>query len=331
MAPSKVATASIITTTSASTAFTAVTSTSHIVLGPKPDSTISSAADTVSMRTTNSFVRSSHGAARAAGAAEATEPPQLFWITIGNYQIIEAFLLLKADFHEALIELLSSINFSTFNLAIIKLPFIESLKDVMVKPSSPNEVNFEQERMKRAGFSNLFVADYLYFFMYLTLLLIFHILVRTFVKMPDSEESKPKSKWDKLKEIILSYVSFQMYFKLVLLTYFFMTISAFIEFKFSPESSLEIFSVCFAAGCFLGMQCFTIYAILHYCLYARKTEEKLNSIFYTGLKTGKWARLYTVFFLFRRLLLAVILVFSRDPAVQISLLFALQLSALLYL
>ena len=102
---------------------------------------ISSSAST----TTNSIanVMVDPGVSQTSGTSTVTakgaNTPQMFWITLNNYQMLVMFLLLKIRFHESLRELLESMNLSTFTLNIVSLPGIEQIKDAIVKDSKSSK------------------------------------------------------------------------------------------------------------------------------------------------------------------------------------------------
>ena len=102
---------------------------------------ISSSAST----TTNSIanVMVDPGVSQTSGTSTVTakgaNTPQMFWITLNNYQMLVMFLLLKIRFHESLRELLESMNLSTFTLNIVSLPGIEQIKDAIVKDSNSSK------------------------------------------------------------------------------------------------------------------------------------------------------------------------------------------------
>jgi hypothetical protein len=237
---------------------------------------------------------------------------------------------MEADFHEALTEMLQSVNFATFNLNFIKVPFVEKQKEELQQYLHPNRDTLLETRMQKAGFEdNLFIADYMYFFIYLAIFMMCHLFFKLFINVP----IRPKTKFQNFIVTVYRYFTFSCYTRLFLECYFFMVVAAFVEFKAGPQTPTEIISATVAALCFTLLQAFTVYTIIHYILW-RNTIAIIggkNSVLYEGLKGDSWSKLYSSFFLVRRLTLAVFLVFVRDSSAQISIFIILQFSALLYL
>lgn len=105
----------------------ATSSVTSVVVGSSVTSTtatIGGQGVTATTQSTTSVVASSSTSSGYSGNS-----PQLFWIMINNYQIIEVFLLLEADLNEAMISMLEQINFATFNLDWIQFSFLTDLQD----------------------------------------------------------------------------------------------------------------------------------------------------------------------------------------------------------
>ena len=138
-------------------------------------SSITVSSTSVSTSATSSvFVSSSatstSSASSSGSAIGGAKQPQMFWLMLNNYQMIEVFLLLEAEFHDSMIELLESINFSTFNLDIIPLFFLEDLKDEIQRLYGPNEETELQRNLNSAGITGgAFLTDYLNLFFFLFL------------------------------------------------------------------------------------------------------------------------------------------------------------------
>jgi hypothetical protein len=129
------------------------------------------------------------------------------------------------------------------------------------------------------------------------------------------------------------FFTYTLYLRLFLEAHFFLTIAVFVEFRNEHETITEIISLLFAISAFMFLMSFTAFTIWHYVFY-RNDPSIVNGSFkvlYEGLK-GNWvAKLYSTFFLVRRFILALFLVFVRVPIAQITILIGVQLSALLYL
>ena len=164
---------------------------------------------------------------------------------MSNYQIIEVFLLLEADLHDTLIELLESINFCVVNLEFLYFPGIEHLKTLIANTVDPNRDTLLEMGMERAGFkTGVFLVDYMYFFLFLTLYLVAHFLFYMFVTPPQ----EPKTKFENLKYSFKKYFTYSTYLRLFLGSHFYMFIAVFVEFKTasSDMGAIEIISLIFA-------------------------------------------------------------------------------------
>ena len=149
------------------------------------------------------------------------QSPQLFWIMLNNYQMIEAFLLLEANLHESLVEMLSSISYATFNFNFIKIPFVESLKDTIDDKTKIREELSVENRLHAAGFEHaFFIVNYLYFFILLILLVIVHLIFFIFITPPKD----PDSHIQKLLKLLHRFFTFTSYLRLFFEVHFFMTI-----------------------------------------------------------------------------------------------------------
>ena len=255
---------------------------------------------------------------------------QLFWIMLSNYQVIETFLLLEAELHESLIELLSSINFMTCNLNFINLPFIEHFKTLIGITSDPSSESLLENRMKNAGFEdNLFVADYMYFFIYLGLFIIGNLFFSNFTKVAVD----PKTRWENFVNSMHKFYKFTAYLRLSMEAHFFITLAALVEFTQEAETATEIFSLVAAILSFTALQAFTVFVWYHY-IYHRNDESIIDGPYqalYDGLK-GDWvSKLYSPIFLLRRLVQAIILIFIRISIVQIIITVVLQISAIVHI
>ena len=256
--------------------------------------------------------------------------PQLFWIMINDYQIIEVFLLLQADLNEAMIEMLSQINYATFNLDWIQISFLTELQDKIKSYMSDSGDSYLQTRMQKAGFeTNVFIADYLYFFIYLSLFILLHLLFYLTIRVPEA----PKSTIERLAVTIYQYFTFSTYLRLFLEAYFFMMLEAMVEFKQSHSTPTSYISFIFAIFAFIFLQVFAWFSIIHYCLY-RDDEEVIEGkyeVLYEGLRPNPISKFYTPFFFIRRFLMAIFIVYVENASAQISIVIILQVLAFLYL
>ena len=192
-------------------------------------------------------------ASTSASSGYSGNTPQLFWIMINDYQIIEVFLLLQADLNEAMIEMLSQINYATFNLDWIQISYLTELQDKIKSYMSDSSDSYLQTRMQKAGFeTNVFIADYLYFFIYLSLFLLLHLLFYLTINVPEA----PKSTIERLAVTIYQYFTFSTYLRLFLEAYFFMMLEAMVEFKQSHSTTTSYISFIFAVFAFIFLQVF---------------------------------------------------------------------------
>jgi len=127
---------------------TAVSTTAGTTLGAQ-------AAATSSQSTASSVIANfqiSGGSSNPTSTIGGARNPQLFWIMLNNYQMIEVFLLFATEFHQSMIALLESINYATFNLNWIPIPFIEKFKSKIEFWVGPNSPSLLEYRLQKAGF-----------------------------------------------------------------------------------------------------------------------------------------------------------------------------------
>ena len=154
---------------------------------------ISSSAST----TTNSIanVMVDPGVSQTSGTSTVTakgaNTPQMFWITLNNYQMLVMFLLLKIRCHDSLRELLESMKLSTFTLNIVSLPGIEQIKDAIVKDSKSSKSGHIGSNLDSVGFKNgIFLADYTYLFTALIILSLLHLIFTLSIRVPKNPKNK---------------------------------------------------------------------------------------------------------------------------------------------
>jgi hypothetical protein len=164
----------------------------------------------------------------ARGNLGGAKSPQLFWLMLNHYQMIEIFLLLEVDFHKTMIDLLESINFSTFNLDWLPIPFSGELQSVIRWAAGPNEPSAVELAMQRAGYNeNLFLADYINFFLFLILFVFLHLMFYLVAKKPKDLNSY----WGRFTTTVKRYFTYTTYLRLFLNAYFFIMVAAFVEFR----------------------------------------------------------------------------------------------------
>jgi hypothetical protein len=263
----------------------------------------------------------------AKGETSGSSKSQLFWIMISDYQLIETFLIVEAYMDETFVELLESINFLTFNLSFLKFPFVEEFKTVIGLTSDPSRESSLEYGMGKAGFEdNIFLADYMYFFIYLILFIVGNILFKIFITPPIS----PETRMERFVHALNRYFTYSTYIRLMLESYLFMWIAVFVEYTQEHSTASQIVSVIFGSIWVVVLQIFTVYAIIHYIWY-RKDKTIINGPFeamYDGLRGDWMSKLYTPIFLIRRLFLAIFLVWVRNSAGQIALVLIIHLTSL---
>jgi len=165
---------------------------------------------------------------------------QLFWIMISNYQIIETFLIIEAYMHESFVELLESINFLTFNLNFIPIGFVKDYQSNIEYATDPNKDSLLEKQMENAGFeSKLFIADYLYFFIFFGVFIIMHIIFKAFINVPEH----PVTKLERLVSAMHRYFTYDTYLRLMFATYLFVNVAVYYEYSRTQKTATQVISV----------------------------------------------------------------------------------------
>ena len=254
---------------------------------------------------------------------------QFFWIIINTYQMLVLLLLLKADFHEAMIKLLSSFSFSTFNFEFIRIAFINNAQNSLNNPSNSSSWNFVSA-MKNAGFRTgyLFV-DYLYLLIFLVIFWIAHTVFRVFFKIHKDQTSTSNDLKHKFKELF----EFRVYMRIFLWSFLFLMLEIFVQFGSNQNSSISMFSLILAIGILWLMMFLSIVTFIHFAKsrFKSSVSKAKLSVLYEGLKGKQLALAYSSIWLIQRFIIALDLAFIRVSFPQTIILTVIQLAFTMYI
>ena len=264
------------------------------------------------MSTTGQAVAGAAGGASALFSFWNLSTPTGLWITMNQFQLILLLLLTKSNIPKSIVDYLAGLKATTWSFNFIPfkdIPGFGILVNNLDSKSKKKELSYFGV-ISGSTFANNFSLMWI-----LMIIVVIHsifMILNTFVR----KRMKSKKKWTKWMEKVYQFFTFSCYIRLFLEAYIFLLLTSFSElYQLNTSSTSKIVSLLFA---FIGAWIWvTIVSFSWINWYKFKNIEKTDNYIplkelFSGIRAGKFSRLYTTLLLSRRVLFVMLLTLGES-------------------
>ena len=264
------------------------------------------------MSTTGQAVAGAAGGASALFSFWNLSTPTGLWITMNQFQLILLLLLTKSNIPKSIIDYLAGLKATTWSFNFI--PF----KDIPGFGGIVNDLDFKLKKKELTYFGVISGSTFTNNFSLMWILMIFVVIHLNFMMIDKLLRKKvsSKKKWVKWLERVHQFFAYSLYIRLFLEAYIFLLLTSFAElYQWNTSSTSKIVSLFFA---FVGAWiCVTIVSLSLINWYKLKSIEKTDNYiplkeFFSGIRAGKFSRLYATLLLSRRVFFVMLLILGQS-------------------